>query len=108
RSSKLNSPTCQSSEKRPRGVVCCVVLALLVSIALSSIALGDEPSAAPARTLSGALSDGPEHWTSPEGLHSSLEVMLVLAVVSLVPAVLLMTTSFVRIIVVLGLLRQAL
>ena len=51
---------------------------------------------------------GPERWTSPEGLTSALEVMLLLTVVSLAPAVLMMTTCFVRIAVVLGLLRQAL
>jgi flagellar biosynthesis protein FliP len=51
---------------------------------------------------------GPQDWTSPEGLASTLQVMLLLTVLSLAPAILLMTTSFVRIIVVLGLLRQAL
>jgi flagellar biosynthetic protein FliP len=51
---------------------------------------------------------GPEQWTSPQGLSSALQVMLLLTVVSLAPAILLMTTSFVRIIVVMGLLRQAL
>ena len=58
----------------------------------------------------GLLDDlgGPEQWTKPERLSSSLQVMLLLTVISLAPAVLLMTTSFVRIIVVLGLLRQAL
>lgn len=50
---------------------------------------------------------GPEEWTSPERLSSSLQIMLLLTVISLAPAVLLMTTSFVRVIVVLGLLRQA-
>lgn len=50
----------------------------------------------------------PEKWTSPEGLTSAIQVMLLLTVISLAPAVLLMTTSFVRIVVVLGLLRQAL
>jgi flagellar biosynthesis protein FliP len=50
----------------------------------------------------------PQNWTSPEGLASTLQVMLLLTVVSLAPAILLMTTSFVRIIVVFGLLRQAL
>jgi flagellar biosynthetic protein FliP len=54
------------------------------------------------------LQAGPETWTSPEGLRSSLQVMLLLTVLSLAPAVLLMTTSFVRIVIVLGLLRQAL
>jgi flagellar biosynthetic protein FliP len=51
---------------------------------------------------------GPQEWTSPSGLSSALQIMLLLTVVSLAPAILLMTTSFVRIIVVLGLLRQAL
>ena len=51
---------------------------------------------------------GPSEWTSRERLSSSLQIMLMLTVVSLAPAVLLMTTSFVRIVVVLGLLRQAL
>jgi flagellar biosynthetic protein FliP len=55
-----------------------------------------------------SLKGGPEEWTSPQRLSSSLQVMLLLTVLSLAPAVLLMTTSFVRIIVVLGLLRQAL
>src|SRR5262249_40683287 len=51
---------------------------------------------------------GPDRWTSPEGLTSALEVMLLLTVISLAPALLMMTTCFVRIVVVLGLLRQAL
>ena len=53
------------------------------------------------------LAAGPEGWTSPEGLSSTLQVMLLLTVISLAPAVLLMTTCFVRIVVVLSLLRQA-
>jgi flagellar biosynthetic protein FliP len=51
---------------------------------------------------------GPEQWTSPEGLSSAIQIMLLLTVISLAPAILLMTTSFIRIVVVLGLLRQAL
>ena len=51
---------------------------------------------------------GPQQWTSPERLSSTIQVMLLLTVISLAPALLLMTTSFVRILVVLGLLRQAL
>ena len=53
------------------------------------------------------LAGGPEEWTSPEGLSATIQVMLLLTVLSLAPAVLLMTTCFVRIVVVLGLLRQA-
>ncbi len=54
------------------------------------------------------LAGGPESWTRPERLVSTLQVMLMLTVISLAPALLIMTTCFVRIIVVLGLLRQAL
>ncbi|NND97790.1 MAG: flagellar type III secretion system pore protein FliP [Pirellulaceae bacterium] len=50
---------------------------------------------------------GPQQWTSPEGLGSSLQVMLMLTVLSMAPAILLMTTCYVRIIIVLGLLKQA-
>lgn len=49
-----------------------------------------------------------EALTSPKRLSSTLQIMLLLTVLSLAPAILLMTTSFVRIVVVLGLLRQAL
>jgi flagellar biosynthetic protein FliP len=51
---------------------------------------------------------GPQQWSSPEGLSSTIQVMILLTVISLAPALLLMTTSFIRILVVLGLLRQAL
>jgi flagellar biosynthetic protein FliP len=71
-----------------------------------------EPASAansvPSPDLSGFLSGGPKAWTSREGLSSALQVMLLLTVLSLAPAVLLMTTCFVRIVVVLALLRQAL
>ncbi len=53
------------------------------------------------------LLSGPDRWTSPQGLSSSLQVLLLLTVLSLAPSILLMTTCYVRIIVVLGLLRSA-
>lgn len=54
------------------------------------------------------FTSGPEHWTSPKGLTSSLQILILLTVLSLAPSILLMTTCYVRIIVVMGLLRQAL
>lgn len=42
------------------------------------------------------------------GLSVAINIMLLLTVVSLVPSIMLMTTSFVRILIVLALLRQAL
>jgi len=45
---------------------------------------------------------------SPGGLTSTLKVMLLLTVLSLAPSILIMTTCFIRFVIVLGLLRQAL
>lgn len=81
-------------------------LAVLLIVTASPVcAQGNSPARVP---LPNMLSGGPTVWTSPEGLTSSLQIMLALTVISMAPAVLLMTTSFVRIIVVLSLLRQAL
>lgn len=44
----------------------------------------------------------------PGGLSTAINILLVLTVVSLVPSIMLMTTCFMRILIVLGLLRQAL
>jgi flagellar biosynthetic protein FliP len=53
------------------------------------------------------LAGGPEKWTSPEGLSATIQIILLLSVLSLAPAILLMTTCFVRVVVVLSLIRQA-
>lgn len=49
-----------------------------------------------------------ESWTDPERLSGSIRVIAVMAALSLAPALLLMTTCYVRLVVVLSLLRQAL
>lgn len=54
------------------------------------------------------ITANPDTWTSPERLTSTIQIMLLLTVLSLAPAALIMTTCFIRILVVLGLLRQAL
>ncbi len=73
-----------------------------VSQSLASKAEANAPS------VENFLLSGPEKWTSREGLSSSLQILILLTVLSLAPAILLMTTCYVRIIVVMGLLRQAL
>ena len=100
-------------------------VATLVCICLLNSALAQSESGAPlplvpegesvgggsSTTLvdgDGFLMGGPKEWTSPRGLSSALQIMLLLTVLSMAPAILLMTTSFIRIVVVLGLLRQAL
>ncbi len=64
-------------------------------------AAGEQPSALDPQELV-------ESWTRPQGLSASLKILLLLTVLSLAPALLLMTTSFIRLVVVLGLVRQAL
>ncbi len=88
---------------------------LLIAVGLCAALVGvvhpafaQEPANFPARLETPTLlGGGPEQWTSPQGLSSTLQVMLLLTVLSMAPALLLMTTCFVRIVVVLGLLRQA-
>jgi flagellar biosynthesis protein FliP len=46
--------------------------------------------------------------TKPQNFSSAMQIIILLTVLSLAPAILLMMTSFTRIIIVLSLLRQAL
>ncbi len=85
-----------------------ILLTLLLVLAFHQVASAQSTSTTMAQPVNDLLQSGPTEWTSPEGLSSALQVMLLLTVLSLAPAILLMTTSFIRIIVVLGLLRQAL
>ncbi|MBA3313077.1 MAG: flagellar type III secretion system pore protein FliP [Planctomycetaceae bacterium] len=49
-----------------------------------------------------------DRMLTPQGMSGTLKVMALLTVLSLAPSILIMTTCFIRFIVVLGLLRQAL
>ncbi len=49
-----------------------------------------------------------EQMLSPGGLSSTLKIMMLMTVLSLAPSLLIMTTCFIRFVIVLGLLRQAL
>jgi flagellar biosynthetic protein FliP len=83
---------------------------LLIVAALSAsagTAWAQDGNRAATLQLPPGIAGGPEQWTSPQGLTSALQVLLLMTVISMAPAVLLMTTCFVRIIVVLGLLKQA-
>lgn len=57
-----------------------------------------------------APSDSPASGTSSrkDGLSTAINILLVLSVVALAPSILLMCTCFLRIVIVLGLLKQAL
>lgn len=53
------------------------------------------------------ISFGVEETAEPTQVATALEVLFVLTVLTIAPAILLMTTSFVRIVVVLSFVRQA-
>ena len=89
--------------------VCVAMLVMVFALAWLDPVGAQEPVNFPAKVETPSfLAGGPENWTSPAGLSSTLQVMFLLTVLSMAPAVLLMTTCFVRIVVVLGVLRQAL
>jgi flagellar biosynthetic protein FliP len=94
-------------------------LAVLIAIGLLPASASAQTSAnaptgptaaptAPAAPGLESLLGGPEKWTSRQGMSSTLQVLIMLTVLSLAPAILLMTTCFVRVVVVFGLLKQAL
>jgi len=97
-----------SRGRRALGWLAVLAVGLSCISPIRSASAQERPNSAAKLELPAGLAGGPEHWTSPEGLSSTLQVMLLLTVISLAPSVLLMTTCFVRILVVLGLLRQAL
>jgi len=65
-------------------------------------------SAAHAEPMLPKLSIGLEAAKSPQEVSASLQILLILTTLSLAPAILMMTTSFTRIVIVLGFTRSAL
>ncbi len=92
---------------RPRaGRALIAVTLALAFLAPPPVRAAEEPNRPASLQVPEGLG-GPQQWTSPQGLSSALQVMLLLTVLSLAPAILLMTTCFVRVVVVLSLVRQA-
>lgn len=97
----------------PIGTNDAVSIAAIPEPAQPIFASPQQPVAVEASTTSSSidldqlLSGQAESLTTPESLPSSIKLALILGVVSLAPAIILMSTCYVRIIVVLTLLRQA-
>lgn len=113
---RVSNPESRLGDRRPapagrgRTLKRCLAAAMLAAACLvlsTPIYGGEEPNRPASLQVPAGLAGGPEQWASPEGLSSALQVMLLLTVLSLAPAILLMTTCFVRVVVVLSLLRQA-
>jgi flagellar biosynthetic protein FliP len=77
-------------------------LATLAMLALSSAAVAQSATVVP------KIDIGLGKATSPEEVSSSLQILILLTVLSLAPALLVMVTSFTRIIIVLSFTRSAL
>jgi len=50
---------------------------------------------------------GVEFLRSPDGMVSTLQIMILLTIITLSPSIMIMTTSYIRVMVVLAILRQA-
>ena len=75
--------------------------------AMDTAAPTPQPEGVAGVPFSDLVSDQAEQLMTREGTSSSVKIAILLATLSLAPAIILMTTSYVRIIVVLTLLRQA-
>lgn len=60
------------------------------------------------QALDTVLAAAPTEWFTQRGLPNTLKMMGLLTILSVAPAILLMTTCYVRVIIVFGLLKQAL
>ncbi|MBI4831959.1 MAG: flagellar type III secretion system pore protein FliP [Candidatus Lindowbacteria bacterium] len=80
-----------------------LILATLAVLAVAGVALAQQPGIVVPRV---GIEVG--RAETPQQVSTTLQLLFILTVLSLAPALLVMVTSFTRIIVVLGLLRQAL
>jgi len=78
---------------------------LLTCLTMAAIFLGAAPAVAALNLPT--LSLGIKEAASPQEVSAALQVIFVLTILSMAPAILLMTTAFTRIVIVLGFVRQA-
>lgn len=90
-----------------RGVFLPRILCLALLLTYSATAIAQEPLPEGDPIGVGSIFDFAEDAAQPERISTTLAMFILLTVLSLAPALIMMTTSFIRIIVVLGFLRQA-
>ena len=83
------------------------VLPVLLAV-LFAVVTAKECQAAPPGALSPLINIGLDNTGSPGKVSMVLQIFLLMTVLSLAPAILIMLTSFTRIVIVLSLLRKAL
>ncbi|GAB4302599.1 MAG: flagellar type III secretion system pore protein FliP [Desulfuromonadia bacterium] len=85
-----------------RGAFCLSLSLMILLVSLSPVLAAPEPVALP------TISVGIGKVTQPGDVSVTLQILFLLTVLSLAPGLLIMTTSFTRIVVVLSFLRNAL
>lgn len=120
------APVCRSCLRRKQLVrvflAACVVLSCS-SVFAQSAATGDSlvvgrpvpdrvelpaPQPVQAPEIGLPLGMNPQQMLSPQGLTPTLKIMILLTLLSLAPSIMIMTTCFIRFVIVFSLLRQAL
>ncbi|MBI5345156.1 MAG: flagellar type III secretion system pore protein FliP [Deltaproteobacteria bacterium] len=79
-----------------------VILITVISALLSTTVLAADPLTLPRVSLTLGSGEG------PQGVATAIQIVLLLTVLTLAPAILLLMTSFTRIVIVFSILRQAL
>jgi len=99
------------SPKITISILLCLVCSVYFVVPGSSIAQTDLPmtetTVGDGETTSPSLSLSLDGIDSPKGMDSALKIVLLMTVLSMAPAFLVLLTSFTRIVIVLGFLRQA-
>ena len=86
-----------------------LLVVVVLGIALSAIFLAPQNSAAAApQTAAPFISIGMDQTQEPGKMAVVLQIFLLMTILSLAPAILIMVTSFTRVVIVLSLLRRAL
>ncbi|ARU62468.1 flagellar biosynthetic protein FliP [Tumebacillus avium] len=81
---------------------------LLVIVALFTFALGTEPAHAQQSIVIPGIDIGVSTADDPESVSTSLQIIMMLTVLSLAPSILILMTCFTRIVIVLSFVRNAL
>ncbi len=95
-------------------ILCIVLLTFVGPVCAQSASSGETSIVSPDQAVNSSTTVNTidpveiyQNAVKPERLTTSLEILVLMTVLALVPSILVMMTSFTRIVIVLGLLRQA-
>jgi len=107
--SDCRKPNVSGGAERLQRLQRLLLAAVVLGIGLSAVFLAPENSAAAApQTAAPFISIGMDQTQEPGKMAVVLQIFLLMTILSLAPAILIMLTSFTRVVIVLSLLRRAL